>query len=217
MSRGLMYPIGNTIIRACTRLFARHEVEGIENVPRSGPLLVISNHLSNVDPSLLGISLPRDLHFLAKQELFRLPVIRNILRSYGAFPIHRDGRDIRAMKWALGLLENGNALAVFPEGTRKPQGLGKFNLGAALLHLRSGAPILPVAITGTSHLISSARIFSPTGAIKVRIGDPFALNTKGVDTKRESLEDLTQQIVEKIAVLLPPSYHGIYAKDTTSR
>jgi len=217
MSRGLMYPIGNTIIHACTRLFARYEVEGIENVPHSGSLLVISNHLSNVDPSLLGISLPRDLHFLAKQELFRLPVIRNILRSYGAFPTYRSRRDIRAMKWALGLLESGNALVVFPEGTRNPQGLGNFNSGAALLHLRSEAPILPVAITGTSHLISSARIFFPTGVIKVRIGEPFTLNAKGFDTKRESLEEVTQEIIKAIAVLLPSSYHGIYAKGAASR
>jgi 1-acyl-sn-glycerol-3-phosphate acyltransferase len=120
------------------------------------------------------------------------------------------------MKWALGLLESGNALAVFPEGTRNPQGLGNFNSGAALLHLRSEAPILPVAITGTAHLISSARIFFPTGTIKVRVGEPFALNTKGFDTKRESLEEMTRQIMQKIAVLLPASYHGVYTKGKVS-
>ncbi|HBJ29759.1 MAG TPA: 1-acyl-sn-glycerol-3-phosphate acyltransferase, partial [Dehalococcoidia bacterium] len=114
-----LYPTCNVVQRFTLRAFADWEVTGRENVPSMGPLVVVANHLSNLDPPLLGASLPRRIRFLAKDTLFvGGPLVRWFLGSYGAFPVNRDGADVRAYRWALNLLNNDGALVVFPEGTR---------------------------------------------------------------------------------------------------
>ena len=211
MAHTVIYPLGNAIIGTGLRLFSRYRVEGREAVPPYGPLLVVSNHLSNVDPPLLAVSIPRRLHFLAKRGLFHNPLVNRMLRGYGAFPINLDGHDIQSVKWALRILEQDQALVVFPEGTRSPGGLGQPISGIALLHLRSQAPILPVAITGTEHLGPIWRIFFPTGTITVRIGQPFTLPSLEGKISRDQLNHLTEMIMRRVADLLPPPYRGVYS------
>ena len=206
----LAYSIANKSFEGAMRLFSDEwKVLGKEAVPPRGPLLVVSNHLSNVDPPLLGASLPRRLYFLAKRGMFKGPVAP-FLRAYGAFPLDRDGHDVAALRWSLRLLQEEQVLVLFPEGTRSPKGLGPALPGIAMLAVRSQAPILPVAITGTQHLGGLWRLFCPTGQIRVTIGDPFSLPPIEGKLERAQLDSLTEMIMLRLANLLPTEYRGVY-------
>ena len=133
---GLIYPVGSFLQRITLRLFADWQVVGRDNVPSAGPLIVVANHQSNFDPPLLGASLPRRVWFLAKHTIFRGPLAHWFLRAYGAFPVNREGVDLRAYRWMLNQLANGQAVVVFPEGTRSKGSLRKADPGVAGLALR---------------------------------------------------------------------------------
>src|SRR5437867_1486686 len=133
-------------------LFSRWSVSGLEHVPPEGALLVTSNHQNNVDPPILVAMIPRVLHCMAKQEMFVGPV-GFLSRWYGAFPVRRGTPDRQAIRTALDHLAAGRCVGIFPEGTRSRTGaLIEAHTGAGLLALRSGAPVLPVAIAGTAHI-----------------------------------------------------------------
>ena len=170
------YPVSKFLLRIVLRLFADWTVEGIENVPPMGPLMVVANHQSNIDPPLLSVSIPRRLHFLAKDEIFKGPILSAFLRNYGAFPLARSGKELRALHWAIGQLKQDKVITLFPEGTRHPHGMKRAaSAGVASIALHSQTPILPVAITGTERLGSVLRVAFPTGKLKVIIGQPFSL------------------------------------------
>jgi 1-acyl-sn-glycerol-3-phosphate acyltransferase len=180
-----------------------------------GPLVVIANHMSNLDPSFLSASVPRRLKYLAKDNLFRAigPVGRWYLRNYGAFPIDRVGVDARAFRWALRQLQQDAALVVFPEGTRsRTASLNEAKAGAVSLILKSGAPVLPVGITGTERMQPFLRVVNPTGKIRVNIGQPFSLPSIEGRPSRELLRSMTTDIMHRVCDLLPESYHGVYAR-----
>ena len=210
---GFIYPVGNVLQRFTLRLFADYRVEGKENVPPMGPLIVVANHQSNMDPPLLGASFPRKIWFLAKDNMFRGRGrwLRHwFLTSYGAFPLNREGTDVRAYRWSLSMLDRDAALVVFPEGTRSPGSLRKGLPGVVRLALKTQAPLIPVAITGTQHLGSWARVFNPTGVIRVKIGTVFSLPSVDGKLSPEVLESLTDDVMRRIADLLPESYRGVY-------
>ena len=192
------------------KLFADWQVEGSDYTPPMGPLIVVANHQSNFDPSLLATSLPRRIRFLAKQEIFRNPLASWFLGQYGAFPLNRHSADTRALRWALDQLDGGQAIVLFPEGTRSRGGIKKAHPGVASVALKSGAPILPVGMTGTEKLGSVTRVFNPTGQLRVNVGRVFSLPPIEGRPSRELLESMTDMIMERIAVLLPPSYQGVY-------
>lgn len=125
-------------------------VLGEENIPKSGPVIICSNHISNYDPPLVGITCSRHIHFLAKEELFSNKIIGKILRKVNAFPIKRGMRDRNALRQGLQVLKEGNVLGLFPEGTRSKTGELKRGLaGAGFFALRSQAQIIPCAIIGS--------------------------------------------------------------------
>lgn len=191
-------------------VLADWRVEGAENVPRSGPLIVVANHLSNMDPPLLACSIPRRLHYLSKRGVF-IPIVRTFLRAYGAYPVDREGRDLDGFHWCRKLLESGGALAMFPEATRSPAGgMKRVIPGAALLALRTQAAILPVGITGTEHIGPILQNLAPTGRLRANIGKPFTLPPVDGPLKREQLEALATQIMLRVAELLPARYRGVY-------
>ena len=206
----LAYAISNGAFRGLLKALSQWKVVGKEAIPPKGPLLVVSNHLSNVDPPLLAVSLPRRLHFMAKRGMFKGPVVAAFLRAYGAYPLDRDGQDVAALRWSLRLLKEEGTLVVFPEGTRSPEGLMRGLPGVALLAVRSQAPILPVAITGTEHLRGLFRLACPTGKITVTIGDPFSLPPIDGKLERPQLESLTDLIMLRLASLLPEERRGVY-------
>lgn len=194
--------------RLLLRLFTRLRVTGRENVPPRGPLLVVCNHLSNVDPPLLAAVLPRPVFMMAKQELFRGP-LGWMARQYGAFPVRRGEADREALRTALDHLQHGRALGMFPEGTRSRSGqLQRARAGVGLLAARAGCPVLPVAISGTSQLGKPCALVRRP-RIEVRIGEPFTLPlTNGTD--RPSAQDATDAIMRRLAALLPPEQRGVY-------
>ena len=196
------------------RVFADWQVSGAENVPPMGPLIVVANHQSNFDPSLLSTSFPRRIRFLAKEELFKVPVAGWLLRQYGAAPLDRRRRDVKAYRWALDQLERDQAIVLFPEGTRNPVGMKKANPGVARLVLKSPAPVVPVGITGSEGLRSYARVFNPTGKIRVTIGAPFTIPPIEGRPDNAVLDSLTEMVMQRVAALLPPSYRGVYAVDS---
>lgn len=204
------YYVARAMVRMCLRL-TRRRVVGKENVPQQGPLLVVANHLSLVDPPLLGITLEREVTFMAKKELFRFPPLGYLMRGFGAFPVHRGQLDIAALRQAQQALTEGRVLVMFPEGMRSRSGhLRPAFSGAALIALRSGAPILPVGIAGTEKMKWPVWVFRRP-RITVNIGVPFHLPPGTDKPTRAELADQTDYIMRHIARLLPEQYRGDYA------
>ncbi len=195
-------------------LLNRRRVKGKENIPRQGPLLIVSNHLSYADQYLLAISLNRKVIFMAKEEIFRSRLIRHLAHTFGAFPVRRGGMDRQALQQANQVLDSGQALAMFPEGTRsKNAQLQPAFPGSALIASHNRIPILPVGITGMEKVKKGLFwMLLHRPKVTVNIGCPFYLpSVKGQLTKAELVE-LANYIMEHIAELLPPEYQGHYAR-----
>lgn len=206
------YWLMTRVMRLVVWTFGRYRVAGTERVPLSGGLLVVSNHLNNADPPLLGAALPRRLRFMAKQELFAHRVFGVFPVLFGAFRVRRFEADLRALREAGHLLAAGEAVAMFPEGHRsKGGGLQQPYPGTALIALRSNATILPVGITGTEAVRTPAVLLKKP-RITVTIGEPFTLPAHNRVTS-EAVKAGSDEIMRRIAALLPPSYRGVYAGD----
>lgn len=205
-----LYKASNLAQKTMLGIFADYKVTGKEHVPLDGPLIVVANHQSNLDPALLSPSVPRRIRFLAKDSIFRVPIANWFLRTYGAFPLNRDGVDVTAHRWSVAHLKSGGALALFPEGTRNPRGMGRAHPGVARLALSTKTRLLPVGITGTERLGSVLRVFNPTGRIRMNIGEPFELPPVDGRPGKAEMEALTGMIMRRIAALLPAEYRGLY-------
>ena len=211
----VLYNAGVLLARFCFNVFGRVEVEGREWVPPYGPLIIVSNHLSNADPPLIAATMPRRVFFMAKRGLFANPIAGRILRDLGVYPLDRDRRDFDAVRWALKLLERDQAIAIFPEGTRSRDGQMHRGIpGIAYLALKSQAPILPVGITGTERVRSLLRVPFPLTTFRVRIGQPFTLPQVEGRPSRDTLQQLTDMIMFRVAELLPEPYRGEYRLPT---
>ncbi|MFP3975969.1 MAG: lysophospholipid acyltransferase family protein [Dehalococcoidia bacterium] len=189
--------------------FTRWHVIGKENVPKNGPIIVVSNHLNLPDPPLLSASIPRRLFFMAKEELFSSKG-RAFVSAFGAFPVRRGIPDRDAIRQATKIIESDNALCMFPEGKRSPDHrMGKAEFGSALIALRSGAPVLPVGISG-SEQIDGVGLVLQRPRITVNIGKPFSFPKSTGKLGRERLIEVTDHIMYRIAELLPKEYRGVY-------
>ena len=191
----------------------RFEVVGREHVPLEGPLILVSNHVNNADPPAVALALPRHPTYMAKREMIGWPIIGPAFRIFGAFPVRRGRPDRAALRAAGEVVLRGEMLVMFPEGTRSRTGsLGRGYPGSALVALRTGAPLLPVAVTGTKDIIWPWIFVKPRSIphVKVTIGEPFHLPpVERINS--ETTAQATDIIMRHIAALLPPQYRGVYA------
>ncbi len=205
-----VYHAGRLATKAALILLARWEVSGRENVPRTGALLIVSNHLNNADAPLIGASIGRKMRVMAKEELFESPLSRYFISGYGGFPVRRDGIDRTALRTAEQCLDSGMALVMFPEGRRSLSGGLQDGLsGAALMASRKQVPVLPVGIAGTEQ-IRGKTWWLRRPRIAIRIGAPFRLPAT---RDRLEIQKQTVAMMEHIAALLPPGYRGRYQVD----
>jgi len=200
--------------RIVYRICLRWSVEGRENVPETGSLIVVANHVNLTDPVLLMLGMPRWVTYMAKKELFTVPIVGRVLRSAEMFPVARSGsfEDKReVMRQAEDLLDRGHVLALFPEGSRDKTGvLTEGKPGAAFLALHSGAPLLPIAMLGTENVTGPLALLRRP-RVHVRIGKPFHLEHHARRLSRSDATRLTDQIMREIAALMPPEQRGPYA------
>jgi 1-acyl-sn-glycerol-3-phosphate acyltransferase len=197
----VLYGFLKPLAVALMRLLFRLEVHGQEHVPATGPLLLVSNHVSVLDPPFLGGASPRELHFMAKEELFRIPFFGRLISSLNARPVRRDGSDSRALKAALRLLDEGHALLMFPEGTRGVEGrLGEAKPGAGMLAVMSGAAVVPALISGTGRALPAGRAVPRLARVRVRFGPPLCFKAATLDRK-ERYREASREIMRAIAQL----------------
>ncbi|MDA5106892.1 MULTISPECIES: lysophospholipid acyltransferase family protein [Brevibacillus] len=179
------------LFRAIFSIVFRWQVIGAEHIPKEGPVILCANHISLWDPPLLGAGIDRPVHFMAKEELFRIPVLSYFITKFGAFPVKRGAGDRAAIRTALKLLEDGKIFGIFPEGTRSKTGkLGPGMPGAAMFALKSEAVVIPVAIVGPY------RWFRP---VKIVYGAPIDLSAQrtakpGSDTLKETTDLIMSHI-----------------------
>lgn len=185
----LLYRIIRPVARALFRVLVGWQVEGLHRVPLEGAVILVANHVSWLDPPLLGMLLPRPVYFMAKRELFRPRWFAFLLRLVGAYPVQRGAADRAAIRRSLSLLAQGHMVSVFPEGHRSSTGkLGPLQGGAALLAQYSGAWILPMGISPRYGLLRP---------VKLRIGQPFRVRPE--DDRRA----ITESILSAIQKLIP--------------
>lgn len=209
-SARILYRLGRWLARFCFRAFGRLEITGVECVPPYGPMIVVCNHLSSNDPPLLVAAIPRPLYFMAKKELFGNPVARFWMRAFHVSPFNRSGSGIDAIRVLMQNLERDRAVVIFPEGHRSPDHtLKKGMSGVVYLALKSQAPILPVAITGTE-TFPIWRIPFPFRRMKASIGPPFTLPVIEGNPSKEVMSSLLDMVMVRIADQLPPEYRGVY-------
>ena len=209
------YWLGERLTALVASLFADWRVEGEARMPKSGPIIVAANHFSLVDPPLLAASIPRQMSYLGKAELWGNPIGRVFSRGIGIIPLRRGQADRPALRTALTVLQRGGVVGVFPEGTRgreHPRRLKPGLPGIALLARLSGAPLLPVGIAGTDAIDRPSDLLAKAltrPRFRVVIGDPFHLPIR----EPRDLEADTTVIMTAIAKLLPARYWGLYAGD----
>lgn len=192
----MLYWVACSVFRVLMSVAFRVRVEGIENIPAGGAAIICSNHVSWWDPPLIAVAATRKVHFMAKEELFKYPILGFIMPRVRAFPVRRGRSDRSAIRRAVGVLESGGVLGLFPEGTRQTSGrLADFTNGAAYLAMKSGAPIVPAAVRGDYRLFSE---------VFVRFGKPVhheevALEEPG--GRHRALSDLTHRLRDAIGEL----------------
>jgi len=203
------------ICRPLLNILFSWKVEGRENIPLTGPLILITNHVHLLDPFFLVFSFPRWINFMAKEELFRSPFLRPWLRWAGSLSIRRGGKireKQKMLKSARNALEKGFILGMFPEGGRSRDGkLRKGKPGSAVIASKTNVPLLPVGIVGTDKIKGISWLWKRPGII-VNIGKPFKLPPNYSKMSKSQMQLLTTQLMREIAALLPPEYQGAYEK-----
>ena len=177
----------------------RLKVEGLENIPKEGAVVIAPNHKSNWDPFLISVICKRYISFMAKESLFKFLPLRLLLLHFGNFPVKRDApSDLTAMRTALSRLKDGKNLGIFPEGARiKTESLGKAEPGAALILTKSGAPVIPVAVINTEKIFKFEHGFFPE--VKIIFGKPFTVEKMKAD--KEKLDEIGELLMSKISEL----------------
>lgn len=212
--RSWFFHPGAGMIGGAARLLWGLRVQGVEHIPRSGPFILVSNHCSNLDPPFIGWAtghqVGRVIHFMAKVEMRDWFFIGWLATQSGTFFVRRGEGDRAAQRFSLEALADGRPIAIFPEGTRSRDGrLKAFKSGATFLAIRSGAPVLPVAIAGSHRLFPDGTRWPHPTRLTVRIGAPLSLGHQPSGRiDRDALDAGTVRMRDAVANLLPPSQRG---------
>ena len=190
----LVYKILRFLLAPLVFIFFRLKINGKENLPKEGGYIICSNHRSNFDPFFVGLAVRGEVTFIAKESLFKAPVIGAVVKAVQAIPVARDGKDISALKSAIKALKDGKILGIFPEGTRRevidPQNTKS---GIALIAARAGCPVVPACITGKTHLF---------GGVRVKIGQPIDVESTYAELLKEKNYNATSiEIMKKVKEL----------------
>lgn len=213
-----VYYFGRVLIHILAFPFGDWKIKGKENVPEKGPFLVVCNHLHIADPPIVAASIPLKCVIMAKEELWHNGWTRFWVSNFGAFPVRRGGADREALHQAEQWLKRGVSVIMFPEGQRsKTARMQPASPGAALIAARLGVPILPVSITGTDKLRNVKRAFFHHPNILVTIGKPFDTVVINGKLTKDQRNKLMTDIMVKITELLPPEYHGVYAREQIAK
>ena len=209
-----MYAFLRRVMRLITTtyLLGLFKVEGLENVPRSGAVIICPNHAGTIDPPLVPAFMPRsDTWSMAKSEYFEKPMTRWLFRRYHAFPVVRHTADRAALRRSFELLRDGQALVMYPEGTRIDSGLlATPEPGAGFIAQKAGCPVVPVGLTGTRECLPKGARWPRRVRVTLRFGKPFTVRSRTEDGRRISHEDASEAIMLAIAELLPSDKRGVY-------
>jgi len=198
-----VYWIGRNLSWVVCKVFGRLEVVGRENVPAVGGALICANHVSYIDPPAVGAANKRQVHFMAKIELFEAPILGFCIARTGSFPVRRGTADRGALKKAVELLQGGNLVGIFPEGTRSLDGtLQRPEPGAAMIALRAGVPVIPAALINTAKLLRPHTALPRFARVKAVFGKPVHLDDLRDQRGREAVEEAGRRIMAAIADLL---------------
>ncbi len=194
--KGIFYP--------AVKIYFRFSVSGLRHIPKKGPLLVVANHTSFLDPFLLGSAFPRQIHFLVRQDMYDWMRLCWFYVGMDTIPVRRVSADPKAIRRALQTLGRGRVVGIFPEGSRSQDGqLGGGKLGSSFLAAKSGAPVLPVSIAGAHLAMPAGRRFPRPATVRVTFGDPLAFpppTRKRIS--RTDLEVFSQTLQGAIGALL---------------
>ena len=187
----MIYSILRTLAFILLKILFRLEVVGIDFIPKQGAFIIASNHLSNIDPVILGAVSPRKLNFLAKEELFRVICLSWLLPRIGVLPLKRGRPDIFALKTGLRRLKQKSPLVVFPEGTRRIEEK-KIRAGVGFLVLKSQAPVVPARIYNSDRVLAPGQVIPNLKRIKVVFGKPIIFDN------HKSPETIAREVLERI-------------------
>lgn len=204
----LWYLFWKTVVWVVGKLAFRLRIEGRANEPDHGPFIVAANHASALDPPLVGTSLHHRASYMAKRELLEVPILGPLLHSIGVFPVRRGEADHKAIRTSLDVLASGGVLVMFPEGTRSSDGrLRTPEPGAALIALRTGMTVLPVAVIGSHHILPKGTRWPRFQRIIIRMGRPLTVPRINGRLDRQALEEWGERIIDAIEELLPTDQH----------
>jgi len=189
----MSYTIFRAILRFIYRVLFRIKATGTENIPAEGAVIIASNHISLLDPPAVGVLIERKVHFMAKEELFKIPLLGPLIKSFGAYPVKRGGVSIDAIKSSINILKSGKVMGIFPEGTRQKTDDPNASLGAkkgtAMIALRSKAVVVPVAIVGNYKLFRRTLIV---------YGKPVDIESVTASEGQDIYEAVTGEIMNQI-------------------
>ena len=187
-----LYQFAKSLVWTALNPVYRFDIKGLEHFPKTGGILICANHIDALDPPVVGITAPRPVHFMAKEELFNAPVLKPLLPKLNAFPVKRGLSDREALRRALAILKGGDVMGIFPEGTRSKNGeLGKGFSGAGFFALKGEADVVPCAIVGPYKLFKR---------VKVVYGEPIIMQP--YRERKASADEVTSVIMERIQQLL---------------
>ncbi|MDH7502490.1 MAG: lysophospholipid acyltransferase family protein [Verrucomicrobiota bacterium] len=212
----LLYHLGHAVFGAMGRWYFHWKVLNPERVPAVGAAILASNHASYLDPPLIGSAIAREIHFLGRASLFRNRFAAAVLRAVNCVPVDREGGSPGGLKTVMQLLRHGNAVLLFPEGTRTPDGqLHPAEAGVGLLVLKCGCPVVPVGIWGMHEVYGRHMKFPKPGRVTISFGMPMDFSAVRARTQnctkpelKEAYQFVADEVMRAIANLRPPTSEG---------